>query len=203
MNFNIFSAQSRATSNVIAQQVKVMPMRMIMPRPALSQTLANVPPPPPQQTTEKKVIWGEAVWNLLHTLSVKVKESEFSRIRVELLSNIYGICTNLPCPECSNHAKTYLDGINFNTIQTKIDLIRMLHTFHNSVNQRKGYPFYPYDQVEEKYSKAITAKIIQVGILYFSDKIRSKKLLATDLHKSIFTQDLKSWFNANITMFEP
>jgi len=205
MNLNIFSAQARATSNIPTQQIRMMPMRMIMPRPLQqsSQQPLNPIPPPPSNTTEKKVIWGEGIWNLLHTLSVKVKETDFLRIRVELLNHIYGICTNLPCPECSNHAKTYLDGINFNTIQTKVDLIKLLHAFHNDVNYRKGYPFFPYEQVEEKYSKAITGKILQVGMVYFSDRIRSKKLLASDLYKSRLTQELKNWFNTNINCFYP
>jgi hypothetical protein len=71
------------------------------------------------------------------------------------------------------------------------------------VNYRKGYPFFPYEQVEEKYSKAITSRILQVGIVFFSDRIRSKKLLATDLYKSRLTQELKIWFNNNINCFDP
>jgi len=74
MNLNIFSAQARATSNIPTQQIRMMPMRMIMPRPLQqsSQQPLNPIPPPPSNTTEKKVIWGEGIWNLLHTLSVKV-----------------------------------------------------------------------------------------------------------------------------------
>lgn len=202
MNLNIFSSQSRAASNVPFQQQRMsMSMRMMAPRPVLQNPIITPSPPPP--TSEKKVIWGESIWNLLHTLSVKVKESEFYRIRADLLNHIYGICTNLPCPDCSNHAKTYLDGINFNAIQTKQDLILMLYTFHNNVNQRKGYPAFPLDKVEEKYSRAITSNIIQVGIMFFSDRIRSKKLLATDLHKALLTKNLKIWFNENIQCFDP
>lgn len=207
MNLNIFSAHTRATSNIPTQQLSIMPMRMITSRPAVTLSQLNTPSIIPQQITvsqqeTKKVIWGEPIWYLFHTISVKVKESEFQRIRVDLLNHIYAICTNLPCPECSNHAKTYLDGINFNSIQSPTDLKIMLHAFHNNVNRRKGYPYFPYEEVDEKYSKAITTNIIRVAMLAFSDRVRSKKLLATDLFRARLTQSLKVWFNENINCFD-
>jgi hypothetical protein len=149
-----------------------------------------------------KVKWGEPTWYLLHVLSIKVKDSEFKNIRVDLLNRIYAICTNLPCPDCANHAKTYLDNINFNSIQTKEDLKLLLYNFHNDVNKRKGYPFFPYDTFEEKYSKAITMNIIRNFMFYFSDKHRSFKLLPNDLHRSQLCIILKKWFNENIQYFD-
>jgi hypothetical protein len=156
----------------------------------------------PTEQVAKKVKWGEPTWFLFHTLSVKVKESDFQRIRIDLLNNIYGICINLPCPDCANHAKTYLDNINFNTIQTKEDLKRMLFVFHNEVNKRKGYPEFPYDKLDEKYSLAITTNIIRNFMVHFTDRNRSIKLLATDLHRIQLSESLKKWFNANIQCFD-
>jgi hypothetical protein len=119
------------------------------------------------------------------------------------LNQIYAICINLPCPDCANHAKIYLDGINFNTIQTKYDLKWFLWSFHNSVNQRKGYPIFPFDDLDVKYSVAITKNIIQNFMVHFSDRNRSIKLLPTDLHRQRLCVTLKTWFNANIARFEP
>jgi hypothetical protein len=149
-----------------------------------------------------KVKWGEPTWYLLHVLSIKVKDSEFNNIRVDLLNRIYAICTNLPCPDCANHAKTYLDNINFNSIQTKEDLKLSLYNFHNEVNKRKGYAFFPYDTFEEKYTKAITTNIIRNFMFYFSDKHRSFKLLPNDLHRAQLCIILKKWFNENIQCFD-
>jgi hypothetical protein len=109
----------------------------------------------------------------------------------------------LPCPDCANHAKTYLDGINFNTIQTKNDFKKLFHTFHNVVNQLKGYDFFPYERLDEKYSNAITTNIIQNFMIHFSDRNRSLKLLATDLHRQRLCESLKMWFNNNIMYFNP
>jgi len=163
----------------------------------------NLPPVQYQNEPPKKVKWGEPTWFLLHTLSVKIKDADFYRIKHELLNRVYAICVNLPCPDCANHAKTYLDNINFNAIQTKEDFKKMLHAFHNEVNQRKGYPYFPYEQLNEKYSLAITVNIIRNFMVHFSDRNRSIKLLATDLHRTRLCASLKEWFNENITCFDP
>ena len=131
-----FSSQTIANTNSqIIGRTFYMPMRQVIPIQPV-QPILEQPIQPPIENVPKKVKWGEPTWFLLHTLSVKVKESEFKNIRVELLNQIYAICTNLPCPDCANHAKNYLDGINFNTIQTKEDLKMLLYTFHNNVNKR-------------------------------------------------------------------
>jgi hypothetical protein len=99
---------------------------------------------------ETKMTWGEPIWFLFHTLAQKVKPESFSIVRVELLNNIFSICANLPCPVCTNHAIEYLNKINFNTIQTKEDVIKMLFIFHNEINKRKNIPLFNYDDVEKK-----------------------------------------------------
>jgi hypothetical protein len=150
-----------------------------------------------------KVKWGEPTWFLLHTLSVKIKDEQFPRIRQYLLNTIYAICVNLPCPTCAEHAKSYLDGINFNTIQTKEQLKQMLHAFHNSVNQRKGYPFFPYDQLDSKYSLAITNNILVNFMNHFTQRNYNIKLVAQELTRNQLCNQLKQWFNQNINVFHP
>ena len=203
MNMKFFSVQTRALYGPPSSQNfnVIMPIR---PRLNMSSIQPQITqPPPPPEPPAKKVKWGEPTWFLFHTLSVKIKEEYFHLIRQDLLNQIYGICINLPCPDCANHAKTYLDGINFNTIQTKNDFKKLFHTFHNVVNQRKGYDFFPYERLDEKYSNAITTNIIQNFMIHFSDRNRSLKLLATDLHRQRLCESLKIWFNNNIMYFNP
>lgn len=196
-----FSAQTLATYTPPKTHIMTMAIRPI--NNAINTTSQSVQPP--IQTNEipvKKVKWGEPTWFLFHVLSVKIKDDRFQMIRVDLLNQIYAICVNLPCPDCANHAKTYLDGINFNTIQTKSDLKKMLYIFHNIVNKRKGYPLFSYDQLDEKYSKAITMRIIQNFMIHFSDRSRSLKLLPTDLYRQRLYEQMKIWFNNNISAFD-
>lgn len=155
----------------------------------------------PEQTSQQKILWGPAIWFLLHTLAEKVKPELFSSIRVELLNNIYSICVNLPCPLCSNHAKEYLDKINFNTIQTKIDLKILLFNFHNDVNKRKNYSLFSREQLDEKYSRANTVNIIHNFMIFFQDKYRSPKLIADDLQRKYIAIRLREWFSRNLHSF--
>ena len=95
-----------------------------------------------QPDQPKKMKWGESVWFLLHTLSEKVKPESFLEMRQGFLNIIYIICTNLPCPDCSAHAKMYLDNNQFNSIQSPEQLKIFIFNFHNSVNSRKGFPIF-------------------------------------------------------------
>ena len=200
MNMKYFSAQSMATTNTPQQRTWSMPIRMsLLPQTPPPQTIQPVVS---QAPAVGKVKWGEPTWFLFHTLSVKIRDSEFSRIRPQLLNYMYAICINLPCPDCANHAKAYLDGVNFNSIQTKEQFKRLFYDFHNEVNRRKGYAFFPYDELDEKYSKAITGNIILNFMAHFSDRNRSIKLLATDLYRQQLCKVLKQWFNENITVFD-
>ena len=184
----------------------IMPLRMSFgtppPTPFINQ-IANNNNTNSTIPLVNKVKWGEPTWFLLHTLSVKIKDEQFPRIRQYLLNTIYAICVNLPCPTCAEHAKSYLDGINFNTIQTKEQLKQMLHAFHNSVNQRKGYPFFPYDQLDSKYSLAITNNILVNFMNHFTERNYNIKLVAQEFTRNQLCNQLKQWFNQNIHAFHP
>lgn len=155
----------------------------------------------PEETGKKKMVWGEPTWLLFHTLAEKVKEEDFPFIRVELLNIIYSICSNLPCPICTKHATTYLNGINFNAIQTKQQLKHVLFVFHNEVNQRKFVPLFTYDQLDSTYTRANTAAIIHQFIHIFSDKNKNMKLIADDFIRTKIVQKLSEWFYINIHHF--
>jgi hypothetical protein len=150
---------------------------------------------------KKPMQWGEPTWFLFHTLAEKVREDIFPQVRMDLLNVIYTICNNLPCPDCANHATEYMNKVNFNTIQTKQQLKDLLFHFHNEVNKRKGYPLFPRSELDEKYSKAVTMKIIQNFMLHFEDKHTSIRMIARDMYRKRVAVELKNWFNKNIYYF--
>lgn len=161
----------------------------------------------PINITEKpvetnKMKWGEPTWYLFHTLAQKVKTENFSQIRLELIRNIVSICNNLPCPTCAKHATEYMNNVNFSTIKTKQDLIDLLFNFHNVVNAKKNYPLFPYSEVEDKYSKAITANIIKHFMFFFQDKQYNVSMISNNLHRARIINTLKDWFNENIKYFD-
>jgi len=145
--------------------------------------------------------WGQPTWFFLHTLAEKVNENRFQEIRKDLLEIIYSICTNLPCPDCSNHAKAYLDKINFNTIQTKNDLKNMLFIFHNNVNTKKSYTLFTLDELNTKYPLANTGNIFNLFFSHYLAKTGTPKMIALDMfRRRIFTR-IKDWINTNIYYF--
>lgn len=155
------------------------------------------PPPSP-----KKMLWGEPTWFLLHTISCKVKEETFSSVRSELLNIIYSICCNLPCPDCASHAKEHLNGINFNTIQTKEQLKLMLFYFHNMVNRRKNYPEFLLEDLDEKYSKANFKNVIKNFIYYYTNTRGSIKMISDDFYRKKLVENMIDWLNKRSVHFD-
>lgn len=147
--------------------------------------------------------WGKPTWYFFHTLAEKIKPEEFTGVRTDLLDIVYSISTNLPCPDCANHARTYLDKINFNTIQTKDDFKNMLFTFHNFVNQRKGYNIFTIDQLNELYKSANTANIINNFLMHYLKKNSSPSMMANDMFRRRIINKAREWLNANSNIFIP
>ena len=168
------------------------------------RTVENVPvvrEQTPVPTGPKKMSWGEPTWALFHVLAEKVKDEDFPAIRVELLEVIYMICSNLPCPDCANHAAMYLNDIRYKNIQTKEQLKHMLWTFHNVVNKKKDFPQFPRDQLETKYAAYPLIPTLHAFMVKFQDKHRSIRMIADDFHRSKIAEKLKGWFNERISSF--
>ena len=144
--------------------------------------------------------WGKPTWFLFHTLAEKVNDANFMQIRGGLLDIIYTICLNLPCPKCAEHAKGHLNGINFNTIQSKEDLKMLLFDFHNYVNRRKNYEIYKYEDLK-KYKNANIKIIIYSFLVEYTKKSHNIKFLADDMHRENITKQIISWFKENIQFF--
>lgn len=155
-----------------------------------------------EENTPKKMKWGEPTWFLFHVLAEKVREDQFANIRVELLNVVYTICSNLPCPDCANHAITYLNGINYRAIQTKEQFKQLFFVFHNTVNAKKNLPIFPRDELETKYSQMELIPTLYIFMSHFQDKHKSIRMIANDFHRSRIADQLKQWFNTNIKYFD-
>jgi len=153
------------------------------------------------ESSKKSMKWGEPVWFFLHTIAHKVKPESFAILRNELLKHVYTICTNLPCPDCSLHAKNYLNGVNFNNIRTKEDLKDMLFEFHNSVNRRKGFVVFAKEQLDDKYEAANLNSISSYFFTVFLDKHASPRMISDDIYRSRLTYQIRDWLLVNKSHF--
>jgi len=150
---------------------------------------------------DRKVTWGPPFWFFFHTIAEKVKEEKYTSISKELFNMIKQICANLPCPNCIAHATDYLSKINMNSINTKEKLKIMLLNFHNDVNLRKGYPHFTYEQLNEKYSKAIFRNIFNHFIHHFRLEHRNVRMLSEDMFRKRYAQEIINWFHAHLEDF--
>lgn len=164
-----------------------------------SQVVAK-PSPPVNKPPQMK--WGPPTWLYLHTIAEKVKGTSFQQIRKDLFRIIYTICTNLPCPMCSNHAKEYFSKINVESIRTKNDLKQFLFVFHNSVNTRKGLKLFSYSDLDETYSKGDYIAITNNFMKFYQEKSRNIHLIADEMHKQRIVKLVQQWIIDNVEHFE-
>jgi hypothetical protein len=144
--------------------------------------------------------WGPPTWVFIHTLAAKIKDDHFTQIGQQTIRNIIQICSLLPCPECSVHAKHFWSRVNVNKVNTKEDLINILFVFHNSVNKRKGSP--PFRHVDLQYYK--TLNLIDT-FNNFARNFHTKgnmNLINESFHRGRLMSSLKGWLMNNIGHFE-
>ena len=84
--------------------------------------------------------WGNTYWIFLHNFCNKIDEDYFKNNKTFVLNTVKLICTSLPCETCSQHAKYSLDKYNYNNINNKENLKKLLFDFHNHINHRLNKP---------------------------------------------------------------
>ena len=143
--------------------------------------------------------WGPSTWIFMHTLAAKVKESSFHIIGPHLIRLCIQICNNLPCPECSQHAKIFWSKVNTNNITNKSGLINVLFVFHNIVNKKKNYK--PFNSENLKYYE--TKNVIETYNIFnrnFNTR-GNMTLINESFHRNMMLASLKTWMMSNINHF--
>ena len=143
--------------------------------------------------------WGPPIWTLFHTLAEKINEDKFNIIAPELFFFIKKICANLPCPECSQHATSFLSKINFKGIRNKNDFRNMLYHFHNTVNYRKRKSLFKPENIN-KYSNFKLINTYNNFVSVYHTK-GNMKLLAESFQRKLLLMEFKKWFMKNIINF--
>lgn len=185
---NIFMLPMRIMPKSEPEKIEEEPIRYR--RPAV---ISNYEPP--------KMTWGKPTWYFLHCMAHKIKPEYFDSMKEEILSKIYAICTSLPCPYCANHAKEYLNRINFKAITMKSELVNLLYMFHNSVNKRKEYKLLSRNDLEQIYQPMDIISVFNEFMNHF-DKKNTSKLLHDSLFRTRQSQNIKIWFQSKLHCFE-
>jgi len=146
--------------------------------------------------------WGAPTWTLFHCIPEKLTQDMFIKNKDSIIRMIVTICNNLPCPSCSDHARRYMNKINFLSIKSTDDLRKMLFIFHNSVNEIKRYAEYSYDELHEKYSSLDFKHVVNEFMLHFQKKTYSQNLIAQQMYRQKQVTLIKKWFHENIEIFQ-
>ena len=144
--------------------------------------------------------WGPPVWSLFHCLAEKIKEESFPIIGKSLFGIIYKISCFLPCPECSQHAKSFLAKINLSNIKNKNDFKIMLYIFHNAVNKRKNKPLYNYGNVSKLYACRNLINVYNNFIRVYQTN-GNMSLLTESFQRKLIITSFKKWITTNIRHF--
>ena len=116
--------------------------------------------------------WGNYVWIFFHTFANIIGEQKFIKHKSNILELIRIVCNNLPCPECVNDATKYLAYFNLEqNINSKSDLKKFFHYFHNVINIKLKKPQFDINKLDEQYSNLEFNSIYKNFMKVFTIKI--------------------------------
>lgn len=141
--------------------------------------------------------WGPPTWYLIHTLAEKIIDERFLKMKVELFNIIKIICSNLPCPDCANHASTLLKSVKLDTIKSRSEFKNLFLSFHNHVNKKLNKPQFTLQQLNTKYENANINNIVAYFVANWSKKSHILKLMTLELHKQRALKQFNEWWKQN------
>lgn len=143
--------------------------------------------------------WGPSTWIFMHTLAAKIKETSFPVIGPNLILILIQICNNLPCPECSQHAKQFWSKVKTANIKSKSDLINLLFVFHNMVNKRKQLRPFKYENLQYYETRNII-ETYNTFARNFNTR-GNMNLINESFHRNMMLSSLRTWVMSNLSHF--
>jgi hypothetical protein len=149
-----------------------------------------------------KNVWGPPTWRLLHCLSVKAKDTMSPPQINELKTIIERIVSNLPCPICSTHAKSYFKLNKFNLINTLDQLRYFMFVFHNNVNTRINKPLITYEEHNLLYQNMNLEMVVRnMFNIYQNMNTTNVTMMLYSYHRQNILQDLNKYLMKNQALF--
>ena len=111
------------------------------------------------------------------------------------------MCSNLPCPDCSEDSVNFLKTVNFKNVTKKEDLIEILFVFHNQVNINLKKTEFP-EKLLETYNNNNINIVLKRFIETFNKNTNNIRLMNQSFMRSIISKDIKNYIENNIHYFE-
>ena len=146
--------------------------------------------------------WGNATWFLFHTLAEKLKP-QYGYEAPRLLHHIFNISYNLPCPDCSEHAKRNIRSVDASAVVNKATLKKFLWQLHNKVNRQLRKPQLAYRICDWKYKQARTLNIVRYFSRVFDRPYRPSRLMLRARNNGHAKAIFLNYLNRNLYKFYP
>ena len=78
----------------------------------------------------------------------------------------------------------------------------MLYLFHNSVNERKKYAKFEYDDLIAKYSNLDFNEVVNKFMFHFQKKVYAMNLIAQQISRQKQVAVVKKWLIDNMHLFQ-
>lgn len=149
-----------------------------------------------------KNVWGPPTWQLIHCMAVKAKDTMTPAQVQELMRVIERIVSNLPCPVCSTHAKSYFKQNNYLRLTTLEQLRYFLFVFHNNVNVRLKKSVITYEEHNLIYQN-LNMDIVVKNMFQIYQNMNSTNvtMMLYSFHRNSILQDLNKYFMNNHSLF--
>jgi len=134
--------------------------------------------------------WGPPTWMFLHCLAQQIDETKYLFVKDSLWSHIKELCSNLPCPDCSAHAISYLARIP--TPPNKQYFIQAMYAFHNAVNQNIGKPPFPIEGLQQ-YKRMHPPQLFLLYKKAVLTQPYNPKLMMNKMRTKQFVQKFERW----------
>ena len=150
----------------------------------------------------KKAEWGPIIWNLLHCITIKIKEDQFDNEKTNIIKMIENICSNLPCPMCASSAMKILKTKKISSVQNKNQLIFFIFLLHNEVN-KKTKKRIAKKEIIEIYKKHNFINILNNYYNLMNHRLKYNERLMYMIHRrKTFIHTYRNYFKNNINKFD-
>jgi len=131
----VFWSQNICSYSLYLMRFTITNKRTALPPKRPENTVTAIPSKK-TDTPRGRNIWGPPTWEFMHTMVENVSEETFQQECDNIIAIIVGICTNLPCPICADHAREYI--VRVGPVRSRAGLREWLWRFHNGVRERTG-----------------------------------------------------------------
>lgn len=150
----------------------------------------------------KKSLWGPAIWKTLHVLTIKLKDEYFESQKKIIIDFILGVCQNLPCPYCSQHACDFLKRHKINYIKSKEQLIKLIFMLHNDANKRLKKPLFDEEQLYQTYEKFNYEYTMKMYFKVVQQANYNEKMMLYSIGRKQFIKKYIHYIKNNLDKFD-